>query len=139
MGHFLAQNLEGRRCGWNWEVNVTTSELQSRHLIECPQFCGLAIYGPRRELMGSIPKIFIEGDNARVSYVLAKFDLLGLGSEYFPLPWLALKYNSAISGYQTHLIKRQLLAAPRYPASSDFNLKKVEIETAIYEYYGRCY
>ena len=118
---------------------MTTSELQSRHLIECPQFCGLAIYGPRRELMGSIAKIFIEGDNARVSYVLAKFDLLGLGSEYFPLPWLALKYNSAISGYQTHLIKRQLLAAPRYPASSDFNLKKVEIETAIYEYYGRCY
>ena len=95
----------------------------------------MAIYGPRREPMGSIAKIFVESDSARVSYVLAKFDLLGLGDEYFPLPWLALKYNSAISGYQTHLIKRQLLAAPRYPASSDFSLKRLEIEIAIHEYY----
>lgn len=122
-----------------WEVNVTTPQPQSRHLIECPQFWGVAIYGPRREPMGSIAKIFIESDNAKVSYVMATFDLLGLGDEYYPLPWLALKYNSRISGYQTHLIKRQLLAAPKYPASSDFNLKRMEIETAIYKYYGRCY
>jgi hypothetical protein len=89
--------------------------------------------------MGSIAKILIESENAIVPYVLAKFDLLGLGDEYFPIPWMALKYNSAISGYQTHLIKRQLLAAPKYPASSDFNLKRREIETSMYEYYGRCY
>ena len=89
--------------------------------------------------MGSIASIFIESDNARVSYVLAKFDLLGLGDEYFPFPWMALKYNPRISGYQTHLIKRQLITAPRYPASTDFNLKRLEIEVAVFEYYGRCY
>jgi hypothetical protein len=116
---------------------VTSSELRPQRLIECTQFYGAAIYGPKRELMGSMAKIFV--DSGRISYVLAKFDLLGLGNEYFPLPWLALKYNSRISGYQTHLIKRQLLAAPKYPASSDFNLKRMEIETVIYEYYGRCY
>jgi hypothetical protein len=89
--------------------------------------------------MGSIAKIFIESDTATVSFVLAKFDLLDLGDEYFPIPWMALKYNSAISGYQTHLVKRQLLAAPKYPASSDFHTIRLEIEAAVYEYYGRCY
>ena len=117
----------------------TTSQPKLPGLIECPQFCGVAIYGPRRELMGSIAKMFIRRHDARVSYVLAKFDVLGFGNEYFPLPWLALKYNSAISGYQTHLVKRQLQAAPRYSASSDFDLKREEIEAAIHEYYGRCY
>ena len=121
------------------ENNGTTSHPQSPGLIDCPQFCGVAIYDPRRELMGSIAKIFVKSDDARVSYILAKFDVLGLGNEYFPLPWLALKYNPAIFGYQTHLIKRQLLAAPRYPASSDFDLKREEIEAAIHKYYGRCY
>jgi hypothetical protein len=89
--------------------------------------------------MGSIAMIFIESDTAKVSYVLAKFDPLGLGDGYFPIPWMALKYNSAIVGYQTHLIKSQLLAAPKYPASSDFDALRLEIESAVYAYYGRCY
>jgi len=107
------------------KAKETPPKYKMHQLIECSQFDGINIHGRMRELMGSIARIFIESDNARVSYVLAKFDLLGLGDEYFPIPWMALKYNPRISGYQTHLIKRQLIAAPRYPASTDFNYKKV--------------
>jgi hypothetical protein len=58
---------------------------------------------------------------------------------YFPIPWLALKYNPAVSGYQTHLTKGQLLDVPEYSASSDFDIIWLEVEAAIYEYYGRCH
>jgi hypothetical protein len=58
---------------------------------------------------------------------------------YFPIPWPALKYNPAVSGYQKHLVKGQLLGAPKYSASGDFDIIRLEVEAAIYEYYGRCY
>lgn len=94
---------------------------------------------PHRDPLGSIAKTFVDSDSSTVSYVLVKFDQIGFDEAYFPIPWMALNYNAAVSGYQTHLVRRQLLDAPKYSASSGFGTIRLELEAAVSAYYGRCY
>jgi hypothetical protein len=54
------------------KAKETPSKYKMHQLIECLQFDGINIHGRMRELMGSIARIFIESDNARVSYVFSK-------------------------------------------------------------------
>jgi hypothetical protein len=113
--------------------------LHPARLNECAQLEGVPIFGPNREPLGSIAKIFIDSDSSTVSYVLAKFDRIGFDVGVFSNSLAGLEVQSAVSGYQTHLTKGQLLDAPEYSASSDFDIIWLEVEAAIYEYYGRCH
>jgi len=51
----------------------------------------------------------------RVDYAVMSFGgFMGLGQDYYPLPWNMLKYNPDLEGYEVNISERQLKGAPKY-------------------------
>src|SRR3546814_9037502 len=56
----------------------------------------------------------------RIEYAGLQFGgLFGLGSDYYPLPWDVLTYDTEQGGYVVDLDKKVLEQAPRYGADSE--------------------
>jgi hypothetical protein len=71
-------------------------------LIGSDKVQGTAVYGADGEKIGSIERVMIEKINGKVSYAVLSFGgFLGIGDDYYPLPWPSLKYNVDLGGYQT--------------------------------------
>ena len=63
--------------------------------------------------------------------------ILGMGSDYFALPWNALTYNTNIGGYQLDIDSNKLEGAPA--ASEDNLVHDLEDQTfgvKVHDYYG---
>jgi hypothetical protein len=39
---------------------------------------------------------------------------LGIGEDYYPLPWAVLTYNPRLEGYEVNVTEQQLKGAPHY-------------------------
>jgi PRC-barrel domain len=51
--------------------------------------------------------------NRKVSYAVLSFGgFLGIGDDYYPLPWQSLKYDTNLGGYVTGITEAQLQNAP---------------------------
>jgi hypothetical protein len=46
---------------------------------------------------------------------------LGMGEDYYPVPWNMLNYDTSLEGYRTNLTKEQIERAPKYSASTGWN------------------
>ena len=65
--------------------------------------------------MGSIERVMIEKRSGQVAYAVLSFGgFLGIGSDYYPIPWDALKYDTSLGGYRTNITEEQLKGAPKY-------------------------
>jgi hypothetical protein len=42
-----------------------------------------------------------------------------MGSDYYPIPWKALRYDTRLEGYVTDITGPQLEGAPKYSKGSD--------------------
>ena len=61
--------------------------------------------------------------------------MLGLGSDYYPLPWDVLDYDTDKGGYRVDLDKSKLEKAPHYPANRQPRFDK-GYGQEVYRYYG---
>lgn len=86
--------------------------------------------------MGSIASVLIK--QSSIFCVVATFEHLELGADHYPVPWSAFIFNPKIGAYQTYLVRRQLLVAPKYPAKANWQQRADEIERSLIDYYGRC-
>jgi hypothetical protein len=107
-----------------------------RDLVVNLSIVSAPICGPCREPMGSIASVLIK--RSSIFYVVATFEHLELGADHYPVPWWVFIYNPKIGAYQTHLVRRQLLVAPKYPAKANWHQRADEIERSLIDYYGRC-
>ena len=46
---------------------------------------------------------------------------LGMGNNYYPLPWSVLTYNPDLDGYEFNLTEQQLKNAPKYFLHENWN------------------
>lgn len=108
------------------------------HLISSDRVEGTAVYGADDRKIGSIERVMIEKTSGRVSYAVLSFGgFLGIGSDYYPLPWNALKYDVRIGGYRTGIPVDQLKGAPKYEAESNWNWAEPGRIQAVDDYYSR--
>jgi hypothetical protein len=103
---------------------------------EGAQFFGMPIFGPYREPIGSIANIIVDRVTGRIVCIVAIFEFLDLKGGFYPIPWMAFKFNPDIEGYQTHLVEKQLVGAPRYPSVQDCVARYSEDARSIGSYYG---
>ena len=90
---------------------TTTDADETVSLIGSDKVQGTAVYGPDGEKIGSIERVMIEKVSGRVSYAVLSFGgFLGIGDDYYPLPWPSLKYNVELGGYQTMITDDQVQA-----------------------------
>ncbi|WP_439924617.1 PRC-barrel domain-containing protein [Nitrobacter sp. JJSN] len=91
-------------------------------LIGSDKVQGTVVYGANDEKIGSIERIMIEKINGQVSYAVLSFGgFLGIGNEYYPLPWNSLMYDTGLGGYRIDVTADQLKSAPKYKTDSSWN------------------
>jgi len=116
---------------------TTTDADETVSLIGSDKVQGTAVYGADSEKIGSIERVMIEKVSGRVSYAVLSFGgFLGIGDDYYPLPWPSLKYNVELGGYQTMITVDQIQRAPKYARSSEWDWRDSRGTQKIDDYYG---
>jgi len=92
---------------------VAISETQ--RLISSDKVDGTRVYNHQKERLGSIRNFMVNKTSGRVEYAVLEFGgILGIGNEYYPLPWDMLRYDEQQGGYVVDIDKDKLEGAPRY-------------------------
>lgn len=95
--------------------DIATDETD--RLIASNKVEGTAVYNGEREKLGSIYNFMVDKRSGRVEYAVLQFGgFLGLGSDYYPLPWGVLTYDTTQGSYAVDLDKELLEKAPRFGA-----------------------
>ncbi len=105
----------------------------SGRLIAATKVNGTAVYDMKDERLGSVEDIMIDKIGGEVNYAVLSFGgFLGIGSEYYPLPWQKLTYDKSLGGFRVDIARETLNRAPKYTPDttwSDWG--------AVDAYYGR--
>jgi sporulation protein YlmC with PRC-barrel domain len=92
-----------------WDMTETAD------LIASDKVHGTNVYSLDGEKMGTIERVMLEKTSGKVSYAVLSFGgFLGLGSDYYPVPWRTLTYDPKLLGYRTTLPKEKLQEAPKH-------------------------
>jgi sporulation protein YlmC with PRC-barrel domain len=76
---------------------------------------GTAVYSASGDKLGSIDDLMIDKLSGQVRFAVLEFGgFLGIGTDRYPLPWQALKYDTRLEGYVVPIDKSLLEKAPRY-------------------------
>ena len=71
------------------------------------------------QAIGEIDDLLIEKVSGRVAYAVMSFGgFLGLAHSHYPIPWSALKYDTALGGYRMGITEGQLKDAPAFSDDS---------------------
>ena len=93
--------------------SVATDETD--RLIASNKVEGTAVYNRQDERLGSVYNFMVDKRTGKVEYAVLSFGgFLGIGDDYYPLPWKALNYDTRLEGYVVDLDKNRLREAPHY-------------------------
>jgi hypothetical protein len=116
---------------------MAAEERESGSLIGSDKVEGTAVYGADQSKIGTIQRVMIDKMSGNVSYAVISFGgFLGMGSDYYPLPWKSLKYDTNLGGYITGITQEKLTGAPKYSDESSWNWGDPTRSRAIDDYYG---
>ena len=118
---------------------ATTTTVETREtasLIGSDKVEGTAVYGADEQKIGEIERVMIEKVGGKVAYAVLSFGgFLGIGEDYYPVPWSILTYDTRLGGYLTSLTVEQLDRAPKYNQSTGWNWNR-ENEQRVFSYYN---
>ena len=81
---------------------MATNARETTALIGSDKVEGTDVYNARGDHMGSIEHVMIDKRSGQVAYAVLSFGgFLGMGSDYYPVPWAALTYDTTLGGYRT--------------------------------------
>jgi sporulation protein YlmC with PRC-barrel domain len=85
-------------------------------LIGSDKVEGTAVRKPDGEKVGVIERVMIDKRSGRVAYAVMSFGgFLGIGEDYYPIPWERLRYNGDLDAYEMDVDAGRLRGAPSYP------------------------
>jgi PRC-barrel domain len=95
---------------------ATPLETRETHaLIGSDKVEGTAVYRPNGDRIGKIVRVMIGKQSGKVGYAVMSFGgFMGIGEDYYPLPWSLLTYNPRLEGYEVNITDAQLSGAPKY-------------------------
>jgi hypothetical protein len=119
------------------EETMVTEARETVNLIGSDKVEGTGVYGADGNKIGSIERVMIDKLSGKVSYAVLSFGgFLGIGDDYYPLPWQSLKYDTNLGGYVTGITEAQLQNAPKYSNDNSWNWSDPARMRAVNEYYG---
>jgi hypothetical protein len=117
---------------------ATASSVETREtasLIGSDKVEGTAVYGADQQKIGEIERVMIEKVGGKVAFAVLSFGgFLGIGEDYYPVPWNVLTYDTRLGGYRTNLTTEQLNRAPKYSQGTGWNWNR-ENEQRVFTYY----
>lgn len=116
-------------------ATATTDTRETTSLIGSDKVEGTAVYGSDQSKIGSVERIMIDKISGKVAYAVLSFGgFLGMGEDYYPVPWSTLNYDTNLGGYRVNFTEDQLKKAPKYNESTGWNWNR-ENEQRVYSYY----
>ncbi|HKX64081.1 MAG TPA: PRC-barrel domain-containing protein [Rhizomicrobium sp.] len=105
-------------------------------LIASDRVEGTPVYRLGGKRIGTVKRLMIDKKRGAVAYAVMEFGgFLGIGNDYYPLPWTLLSYDEGLGGYQVDVTDDQLKGAPSY-ARDGWDFGDRNKEAALFEYYG---
>ena len=115
---------------------MATETRETVDLIGSDKVEGTAVYDAHGEKIGSIERVMIDKRSGQVAYAVLSFGgFLGIGSDYYPIPWASLKYDTILGGYRLDITEEQLKGAPKYTGDS-WDWEDRARGRQVYDYYG---
>jgi PRC-barrel domain protein len=106
-------------------------------LIGSDKVEGTAVYGMDDRKIGNIQRVMIDKISGKVAYAVVSFGgFLGMGEDYYPMPWSSLKYDTNFDGYPANVTDDQLKGAPKFNRNSDWDWSDRSRDRTIHDYYG---
>jgi len=79
---------------------------ETSNLIGSDKVEGTAVYGADERKIGNVQRVMIDKISGRAAYVVVSFGgFLGMGEDYYPMPWEKLKYDPRLGGYRVDSLK----------------------------------
>jgi hypothetical protein len=118
---------------------MATEARETAGLIGSDKVEGTPVYDAKGEKIGSIERVMINKRSGQVAYAVLRFGgILGLGADYYPIPWSSLTYDTSLGGYRLDITEGQLQGAPKY-AGENWDWEDRERGRKVDEYYGLPY
>jgi hypothetical protein len=115
---------------------MATETRETAGLIASDKVEGTAVYDAKGEHIGSIERVMIDKVRGQVAYAVLQFGgFLGIGSDYYPIPWDSLTYDTNLGGYRLNFTKEQLKNAPKY-SGDNWDWEDRARGRQVYDYYG---
>jgi hypothetical protein len=110
---------------------------ETASLIGSDKVEGTPVYRPSGERVGQIERVMIDKMSGKVAYAVMSFGgFMGIGEDYYPLPWSLLAFDPKLGGYVIDITQEQLKGAPKYSKHETWDWSDHERGKKIYNYYG---
>jgi len=114
----------------------TLDTRETASLIGSDKVEGTSVYRSNGEKIGQIERVMIDKITGKVAYAVMSFGgFLGLGEDYYPVPWSLLTYNERLGGYEVDVSDAQLKAAPKYGRNAAWDWSDRSRGQQIVDYY----
>lgn len=119
------------------DTHIATDETD--RLIASNKVEDTAVYNRQGEKLGSVYNFMVNKRSGQVEYAVMSFGgFLGIGTEFHPLPWDQLTYDTDEGGYVVDLDRAKLEGAPRYGADNEPVFDRAYGQQ-VYGYYGSAF
>ncbi len=117
-----------------------TNVRETSSLIASDKVENTPVYRSNGEQVGTIQRVMIDKLSGKVAYAVMSFGgFMGIGEDYYPLPWNLLTYNERLGGYEVNLTEQQLKGAPRYSQHQSWDWSDRSRTKQLDTYYGSPY
>jgi len=111
---------------------------ETASLIGSDKVEGTAVYGPDDRKIGTVQRVMIDKISGKVAYAVVSFGgFLGMGEDYYPMPWAKLDYDTSLGGYRVDVTEDQLKGAPKFNRSTDWDWSDRSRDRTVYDYYKK--
>ena len=121
-------------------TRTQTKPLEKRetsNLIGSDKVEGTPVYRLNGDNIGQIERVMIDKISGKVAYAVMSFGgFLGIGEDYYPLPWSVLTYNPTLGGYEVEITDQQLKGAPKYSRHESWDWSDRQRTQKLTDYYG---
>jgi PRC-barrel domain len=117
-------------------VATVNDRRETASLIGSDKVEGTAVYGADDQKIGSVRRIMIDKISGKVACAVVSFGgFMGVGEDYYPMPWSNLKYDTRLDGYRVNVTENQLQRAPRFKSSTGWDWNNRDDDRRVYDYY----
>ena len=116
---------------------ATLDRQETVSLIASNKVEGTPVYRSNGDRVGQIDWLMIDKISGKVAYAVMSFGgFMGIGEDYYPLPWSLLTYNPRLDGYEVNISEEQLKGAPKYSQHESWDWSDRARGQKVYDYYG---
>jgi hypothetical protein len=115
----------------------TLDKRETVNLIGSDKVEGTPVYRSNGDRVGQIERVMIDKISGKVAYAVMSFGgFMGIGQDFYPLPWSLLTYNPRLEGYEVNVGEQQLKGAPKYSRHESWDWSDRRRAENVYDYYG---